>query len=40
MGMTYFGAGFVLCLVALFAWPAAILVHWINNLFAILMAGG
>lgn len=40
LGMTYFGAGFFLSLIAMFSAPAAIVVHWLNNLISILMSGG
>jgi len=40
LGMTYFGAGFLLCLVAFFSWPAAIMVHTLNNLIALMLSGG
>jgi branched-subunit amino acid transport protein len=39
-GLTYFGAGFLLCFIAFFSYPAAIFVHAFNNSLAILMAGG
>ena len=38
-GMTYFGAGFLLCLIAFFSWPAAIMVHVLNNLIALMLGG-
>jgi len=37
LGMVYFGAGFFLCLVCFFSYPAGIMVHCLNNFFAILM---
>lgn len=40
LGLVYFGAGFFLCLVAYFSFPAAILVHFFNNILAIALAGG
>ncbi|MGV9142037.1 MAG: hypothetical protein ACOC1X_03775 [Promethearchaeota archaeon] len=39
-GLTYFGAGLFLCLIAIFCFPAAILVHALNNILAIIMSGG
>ncbi|MHA1488544.1 MAG: hypothetical protein ACTSRI_02680 [Promethearchaeota archaeon] len=39
-GMVYFGAGFFLCLISFICFPAAILVHALNNLIAIWMTGG
>ena len=39
-GMVYLGAGMLLSLVCFFSFPAAILVHLLNNLIAIWMAGG
>lgn len=39
-GLIYFGAGFFLCLISFFCWPAAILVHWLNNLLAMWISGG
>lgn len=39
-GLTYFGAGFFLCLIAFFSWPSSILVHAFNNIIAIFMMGG
>ncbi|MGQ4876218.1 MAG: hypothetical protein ACP6IY_19290 [Promethearchaeia archaeon] len=40
LGLTYMGAGYFLTLIAFFSWPAAILVHWLNNIIALIMAGG
>ena len=40
LGMVYFGAGYYLCVIAFFSYPAAILIHWINNLIACFLAGG
>lgn len=40
LGMVYFGAGFFLCLIAFFSFPAAILVHALNNIIAIILSGG
>lgn len=40
LGMVYFGAGFFLCLISFICFPAAILVHALNNLIAIWMMGG
>lgn len=40
LGLTYFGAGFFLCLIAFFSFPASILVHAFNNIIAIFMMGG
>ena len=39
-GLVYFGAGFLLCFIAFFSFPAAILVHALNNLLAIWVSGG
>ena len=39
-GMTFFGAGMILSFVAMFSYPAAILVHFINNMMALFLAGG
>ena len=39
LGMVYFGAGFFLCLISFICFPAAILVHALNNLIAIWMGG-
>jgi hypothetical protein len=36
LGLTYMGAGMILCLVGFFSWFGAIIVHWFNNMFAIL----
>jgi len=40
LGLTYMGAGFMLSLIAFFSWPAAILVHWLNNVIAMILGGG
>jgi hypothetical protein len=40
LGLTYFGAGMILALVVLFSWPAAIFIHFFNNMLALMMAGG
>jgi len=37
-GLTYMGAGFFLNLVALFNWLAAIIVHWLNNMIAMVVS--
>jgi len=39
LGLTYMGAGYFLSLVAFFSWPAAILVHWLNNAIAMIFGG-
>ncbi len=39
LGMVYFGAGFFLCFIAFFSFPAAILVHGFNNIIALMLAG-
>lgn len=40
LGLTYMGCGYFLCLIAFFSWPAAILVHWLNNAIAMIFGGG
>jgi len=40
LGMVYFGAGFFLCLVAMFSFIASIGVHWGNNVIALMLSGG
>lgn len=39
-GLIYAGAGFFLCLISFFCWPAAIIVHWLNNLLSMWISGG
>jgi len=40
LGLTFFGAGFYLGLIAFFSWTACILVHWLNNIIAVTLFGG
>ncbi len=39
LGLTYFGAGFFLCFISFFSFPAAILVHAFNNIIALILGG-
>jgi hypothetical protein len=39
LGLTYFGAGMLLTIISFFCYPAAILVHALNNFIAIILAG-
>lgn len=39
LGLTYFGAGFFLCFISFFSFPAAIFVHAFNNIIALILGG-
>jgi len=39
LGLTYFGAGMILSIISFFSWFASILIHAINNILSLIVAG-